>query len=413
MAPKARAVVVSGGKTGTGVGRPSLRLFAVLLALVAGVAGVTGVARRSAGAAPQDYRFVKVADSVKDGLDPSAFGCPTVNDGGDVAFKAGRSTPDGFDTTFGIYRANASDGRLVTVAREGRRFGSLGSNPSMNDAGQVSFAATLELEDPRTGNNIEKILRGNGRGLTTIASTEDRFNFFVFDTSINNDGRVAFAAELDERFGFDEGLFSGRGDAVTTYYLASTSQFDGSTGRPAINDRGRIAFTERRDGREGVFATRARGGFETIAQAGPDGFVGDPSYNNAGTAAFITAYTDEASGRFVNAVVTGDGGPTTTVATSSDSFGGFGQPSINDAGDVAFQADFNGAADTGIFVNSSRVEDRVISTGDTLDGSTVRGLTFCEEGLSDTGRLAFVATLEDPDSPDGPRTAVFRARPRM
>jgi hypothetical protein len=54
----------------------------------------------------------------------------------------------------------------------------------------------------------------------------------------------------------------------------------------------------------------------------------------------------------------------------------------------------------------------VIATGDTLDGSTVQNLTFCEEGLSDSGELAFVAQLDDPEAPEGFRTAVFRATPQ-
>jgi hypothetical protein len=53
----------------------------------------------------------------------------------------------------------------------------------------------------------------------------------------------------------------------------------------------------------------------------------------------------------------------------------------------------------------------VIGTGDTLDGSTIQSLTFCEEGLSDLGELAFVAQLEDPNTPEGFRMAVFRATP--
>lgn len=53
----------------------------------------------------------------------------------------------------------------------------------------------------------------------------------------------------------------------------------------------------------------------------------------------------------------------------------------------------------------------MISTGDTLDGAIVQNLTFCEEGLSDSGELAFVATLEDPDTTEGFRVAVFRATP--
>ena len=55
----------------------------------------------------------------------------------------------------------------------------------------------------------------------------------------------------------------------------------------------------------------------------------------------------------------------------------------------------------------------MIGTGDTLDGSTVQNLTFCEEGLSDSGELAFVATLEDPNTPEGFRIAVFRATPEL
>jgi hypothetical protein len=39
-------------------------------------------------------------------------------------------------------------------------------------------------------------------------------------------------------------------------------------------------------------------------------------------------------------------------------------------------------------------------------------LTFCEEGLSDSGELAFIAQLADPDDPNGFRMAVFRAAPQ-
>jgi hypothetical protein len=52
----------------------------------------------------------------------------------------------------------------------------------------------------------------------------------------------------------------------------------------------------------------------------------------------------------------------------------------------------------------------VIAPGDTLDGATVTGLTFCEEGLNDSGQLAFTAFFEDPDTFEQ-RAAVFRAAP--
>jgi hypothetical protein len=100
------------------------------------------------------------------------------------------------------------------------------------------------------------------------------------------------------------------------------------------------------------------------------------------------------------------------VADTRDEFAffGFRPPSINNEGDVAFLATLDDGT-TGIFVGPDPVEDRVVTTGDTLDGAEVTGLTFCEEGLSDSGELAFVATLEDPSTPEGFRMAVFRATP--
>jgi hypothetical protein len=61
-------------------------------------------------------------------------------------------------------------------------------------------------------------------------------------------------------------------------------------------------------------------------------------------------------------------------------------------------------------VGPDPVEDRVIATGGTLDAAEVTGLTFCEEGLSDSGELAFIATFEDPETFET-RVAVFRATP--
>jgi hypothetical protein len=256
-------------------------------------------------------------------------------------------------------------------------------------------------------------LRGEGRKLTTIATTADQFNFFGFDTSINNNGEVAFKAELDEEFGFDEGLFSGTGgkSGVTTHYLTSTSQFDGSDSRPSINNVGDIAFAESIDFDSGIFVGR-EGTFQTIAAPDPDVFVQEPVLNDAGTAAFQRSFTDEATQEFVEQIVTGNGGPLTVVADTRDEFAffGFRPPSINNDGDVAFHATLDDGT-SAIFVGSDPVADRVISTGDALDGSTVQNITFCEEGLSDSGELAFVAQLEAPDSPDGFRMAVFRATP--
>lgn len=390
------------------------RLALLMLALAGGLIMALGAMQSGAWAqttppAPR-YDFTRVADSATDGFDPFSFGCAAINAPGDIAFRAGRLAPDGFNTVPGVYRANAG-GTLTIIAEDPRRFVVIGSNPSINDSGQVSFAATL---DGGKKDDTEAILRGDGRKLTTIASTADRFNFFGFDTSISNSGEVAFRAELDEEFGFDEGLFSGTGakkGGVTTHYLTSTSDFDGSNARPSINNLGDIAFEESIDFVPGIFVGR-EGDFTQIAAPDPEDSFGEPVLNDAGTAAFQRSLTDETTGEFVEEIVTGDGGPLTTVADTRGEFAffGFRPPSLNNRGDVAFHATLDDGT-AGIFVGPDPIADRVISTGDTLDGAIVQNLTFCEEGLSDSGELAFVATLEDPDTTEGFRVAVFRATP--
>jgi hypothetical protein len=351
-----------------------------------------------------------VADSAADGFEPFSFGCASINKPGDIAFKAGRLAPDGFNTIPGIYRANA-DGSLTTIAEDQKRFRTIGFNPSMNDLGQVSFAARL---DGGNKPDTEAILRGSGKKLTTIASTQNEFNFFGFDTSINNSGEVAFKAELDEEFGFDEGLFSGSGGkkSVTTHYLTSTSDFDGSDSRPSINNLGNVAFDESVNFDDGIFVGR-EGIFTTIAAPNPDVSVQEPVLNDAGTSAFERSFFDEASEEFVTEIVTGNGGPLTTVADTRGAFGSFGfrPPSLNNDGDVAFHATLDDFSTSGIFVGPDAVEVPVIATGETLDGSTIQNLTFCEEGFNDSGLLAFQATFNDPSVPEGVRVAVFRATP--
>ena len=117
----------------------------------------------------QVYSFTKVADSTTDDFEPFSFGCATINARGDIAFRAGRLAPDGFNTIPGIYRVNA-DGSLTTIAEDAKRFVTLGFNPSMNDLGEVSFAARI---DGGKKPDTESILRGGGKKLITIASTAD------------------------------------------------------------------------------------------------------------------------------------------------------------------------------------------------------------------------------------------------
>jgi hypothetical protein len=379
------------------------------------VATLTLFLALAASAQAATYTFTKVADSTRDNFNPFGFTCASINNRGDIAFKAGRTSADGLNSFDGIYRVNAN-GTLTTIVEdpERRRFGFIGNFPSMNDLGDVSFAVNLAKNDGQA------ILLGNVGKLTTIATTKKEFNFFGFDTSVNNSREVAFKAELDPQFDFAEGLFSGSGGKITTHYLSSSdasldgqpARFGGNDSRPSINNLGQIAFDEtvQPNFGAGIFIGR-QGSFRTISAPETDRQVREPTLNDAGTAAFETSFFDE-NGQFVTAIVTGNGGALTTVVDTNGPFGffGFRPPSLNNNGDVAFVGIPDDFQSTGIFVGPDPVADRVIATGDTLDGATVTNLSFCEEGLNDAGQLAFIAELADPDSFD-PRTAVFRATP--
>lgn len=265
----------------------------------------------------------------------------------------------------------------------------------MNDRGVVSFAARI---DGGRQDDCEAILTGaGGNQVSTVADTRGQFNFFGFDTSINNRLELAFKAELDENTGFDEGLFSSRGGRVTTHYLASTSQFDGTDSRPSINDIGTIAFEETVDFNSGIFVGRS-GHFQTVLAPAPDTSVSEPVLNDAGTSLFDRSFVQ--NDLFVTEIVRAtSAGALTVVVDTRGPFAEFGfrPPALNNSGEVAFLATLDDLTTTGIFVGSNPQTGRVTAVGDTLDGDTITGLRFCEEGLNAGGAAHLPRRLPGPD----------------
>jgi hypothetical protein len=286
----------------------------------------------------------------------------------------------------------------------------LGQNPCINDLGEVAFA--VRQISQRTFVETQSIMIG-GSKTTLIADTSGAFFQFGFEPTINNSNVVPFKAELDNG---DEGLFSSRdGRPIVQYYLSSTSQFSssGSLSRPSINNFGTIAFEEGVDGQttSGIFVTNGTG-FTTIAAVDPNICVDRPNINDLGTVAFHRFFGNRAG----EELVTGTGGPLTVIADTAGPFASFGfyfgfvPPALNNKGQVAFLADLD-AGGTGIFTGTDPVANKVIQTGDTLDGAVITSLRFCDKGLNDAGQLAFQATLNDPSVPEGVRVAIFRATP--
>ncbi|HWM73634.1 MAG TPA: choice-of-anchor tandem repeat NxxGxxAF-containing protein [Nocardioides sp.] len=377
-----------------------------------------------------EYRFTKVADSVEDGFSPFSFECSSINNRGDIAFRTARVPKGGSQLVQGIYRAAAGKRGLKTIAEFGDGFDFLSQIPSINDGGQVAFAVSDFTQSGDEFIETKSIMRSSGGRPTTIATDADGFTQFGFEPTINNYGTVAFNAQLVEldEFNNDQGLFSGRGDRfrpLTTNYRSSMSKFSefSSLSRPSINNHGAIAFQASVDGEgPGIFRTDryAPDGFRTIAAPDPNVNPGWPTFNEAGTVAFQRLFNDSAN----QELVTGTGGPLTVVTDVAGPYASFGQiygitpPALNANGDVAFFAELD-AGGNGIFTGDDPVTDRVIGTGDRLDGETVveqagflPGLRFCDESLNDQGQLVLQVAFEDPRAPDGVRVAIYRATPR-
>jgi hypothetical protein len=390
-----------------------------LLQIVAALAAVVALTTPALAA---EYRFVVVADHERDNFNQGSFACATINKHGEVAFKAARTASDGVNFFDGTYRAN-TNGTITPIVEDPNRaqFTFTGNFTDITDQGDVALGANLAGEA-----FVNVILRGDGRvvnQVTTIASTAGALGFVNFNLSMNKHGEVAFMGGLDPSFVGPRGLFSGTGGPVTTHYLDTAdivldghpARFSGFAERPSINLHGDIAVSEslQPDFQPGIFVGQ-QGKFRTIIAAAPftDQF-GQPVLNDKGTVGFQRSFFD--SGNFVSTIVTSNGGPLTTLASTASGYGFFtAGPAINGKDEVAFSAITADFSLDGIFTGPDPVADHVVVSGDVIGAGTIApfSIQFCEGGLNDSGEVAFIATLNDPTAQFGFRFVVVRAEPR-
>jgi hypothetical protein len=379
------------------------------------LAAILGL-QRSTQAAPGGYEFIKLVDHIEDNYSPRSFTCASINEAGDIAFKASRSAEDGLSFWDVIARVSRT-GEITTIVEDPARtqFQFFGNTVSINDFGQTSFGAF------RSNDNLE-IIRADPGSLVTIASTAGAFDAFGFDTQLNNDGEVAFTGRLDDG---NRGLFSGAGGSATTHYLDSTpvlvdgvttDLFGGNFSRPAINNAGELAFWDlvEPSSSEGVFAGRS-GVFRTLGRPDGNRRYRDPNLNDLGIGAFETSFVN-AAGQSVTAIVRSSNGVLSTVADTLSGFGAFGfyAPAINRHGQVAFEGLLTDFTTNGVFAGPNPRKDAIITSADKLDGARIvsTSIALCAEGLNDSGEVAFIVDVEDNRLLEGFRSAIYLATPK-
>jgi len=169
------------------------------------------------------------------------FGAPAINSEGTLAYRA---FLDNGET--GIFTSN---GTTTTIVDTSGSFGELFGTPDINDEGLIAFAG-------RQGEN-DGIFTSDGTTITAIADTSGPFSFFGGGTFINNQGTVAFTADLDATPGVELGIYTGP-DPVADKVIAVGDSLLGSTvtdlSSGGLNNDGQIAFfAELEDETSGIF----------------------------------------------------------------------------------------------------------------------------------------------------------------
>lgn len=213
---------------------------------------------------------------------------PSLNNGGVVAgavgsgiqTKGGLLAEETYDMTCGCVLDGLSDPYAMPAYADSPA----GSNPSLNNNGELTFGAPIVHLDPQQ----QRVLAGQGiyrqsiygssgptlvardgmvingtLTLTSLASNKENLtNGAMGDPVINGRGTIAFAADYRDGTGTGTGIFTQYGVvAKTGDHIAFSDKVIAWASNPAINDWGDIAFYAHfTDGTDGVVAFEHNGG---------------------------------------------------------------------------------------------------------------------------------------------------------
>jgi len=300
------------------------------------------------------------------GLEPSSF---SLNDAGQVAFlglaNAGffrgilvdTSGPDNVVVQAG--QSAPSTGGGVFYFGGGYLLDP-GSNPALNNLGQVAFFATVSGGTTTSGVflntagvNAAVSLQGESAP-GTLGGTYSSFYSYLGGPSLNDPGTVAFRATVAGGSA-TEGLFRASGATDTAVALQGESA-PGTSG--------------------GTYASL--------------GFKANVTGGTAGQGLFIDSGGVDTAFALQGQAAPGTGGGT---------FNSFGNPSLNDSGSAAFQANVaSGSSASGIFVfvPGSMAIYAVALVGQYAPGlGAITFTAFSDPSLNDLGQISFSAHLSD------------------
>jgi hypothetical protein len=428
------------------------RLRILLLAISVSLATV-----ETTSAAPLGTTVVVAisGDAAPDGNgNLSEFGTsPTLNDWGQVAFRANFTDSAGNFTGSGVVRG---DGAMLTqIARTGQAAPDGDGNISsffvgnsfgltaLNNAGQVAFLASLSGTSGGTDDN-DRIFRGDGVTLTQMASEAQSppdgngvfRNLGLSDPALNAAGQVAFRGVLTGTTGGtvdDVGIFRGDGSGLTQIVREGQAAPDGNGSfsnlfASLLNDAGQVAFRFVLTGTSGGSADdsgvfRGDGGTLTlIARAGQDAPDGNgrfsnfnnslPTLNSAGQVAFRFFLNNTSGGSADDTGIFRGEGSSAPIQVAREgqaapdgngTFSGFDHPTLNDVGQTAFGGFLTGtvggtADDVGLFRGDGVTFTQIAREGQAAPDGNGNFSGFLSTinysaALNNAGQVALLASL--------------------
>jgi hypothetical protein len=351
----------------------------------------------------QTTTLAQLGDPAPGGDSFSSFQSPAVNATGQVAFVAGLSP--GFSGVFLFSGAGlTSVMHPGDISPDGDTF-TYAITAAMSADGQVAFTGRLS-------NSIGGVYLYSQGAIVRIAGQGDPLArnptyWWALLPVINGTGRVVFAAEsfpgLAGMFDQDSNMILTAGDPLGAGVVT------GWVVPPAMNDAGQLAFVmESSDSDRINLATNSSGTFSPVLFSG-DGAPGGGTFidfggyllamNNSGLTVFDgTVSAPGRSGLFqlastgVSSLV-----PVGDPAPGGGAFEQIGPGSMNDSGQVAFQAVVGPSGRSGIFLWSAGTIVAIAQTGDAAPG----GGTFTFDALNydfapsvnTAGQVAFGAGL--------------------
>lgn len=362
------------------------------------------------------------------------FRFPIINNKGEIAFMALYNASGVPNTSGQAIFVRATDGswRITRTSEKAlnqnesiRSFGT----PAFNDNGDLTFFATFAPPADQSGspdpNNSEPqrygaLLVKNASGLKSLVKLKEEVPLMpsqfggISNPSTNSKGVTAFIGTYVDPDG--RGLFMVEEGKLRLVARSGQRIGNGEVGTfsehyypSQINERSEVAFMARVGDRSGIFVARPQG-LDLLTMTGKpapvkgSNFIGfgnrAPAINDKGEVAFVAFFDGPENGRglFVKGA-----GPMQLIARSGDKAGDAGgaftdflAPAINGRGDVAFIGKLGGRMQ-GIFVKTAKGIEPIVLVDQKIPGAKTEldvFNNFMQPSLNDRGEVVFYGQLK-------------------